>query len=334
MVNRRAGLGALLGLLAGGCAAPGEELTVVKPAVLPALLSPLMTLTGAWRADPVAGNVPGLPPLPGQPLPPAFPRAGTTRLNLQVPVAVAARNDTVMIADMGLRQLLRLDRSRDVLVPLAAIPKDIGQSLYAAADGSAWLAEPSTGLVRQIDRNGRALRTFRDERFAASPVAVVVPPRGGNDVFVADAALAHIAVFNTFGRVFRRFGQGLLNSVVAMTDGPLGLYVVDRAAQLVRIFDLDGTERTSLGEAILALPKSIAVDAAGRVFVADEADGAIHVFIDNDPVAKFTGTGAARLMRIDAIAVDGNLLYVADSVSSRVQILLIAPESVRRPPVT
>jgi DNA-binding beta-propeller fold protein YncE len=165
-------------------------------------------------------------------------------------------------------------------------------------------------------------------------VAVVAPPEAGGDVFVADGQLAHVAVFNTFGRVHRRFGQGELQSVAGMAWGPLGLYVVDRIAQQVKVYDRDGQLRTVLGEAELTLPRSIAVDASGRVFVSDEVDNAIHVFIDAEPVARFGGSGPSRLMHIDALAADGNLLYVADGVSSRVQILLITPESVRRPPLS
>lgn len=327
MVNlpRRTGLGALLALLAGGCAAPDEAAPVKRPAPT-ALLTPWLSLAGGWAITPE----PGALPMPT--LPPGFPRAPIGgRLNFQLPIALAARDDVVWVVDAGLRQLLRLERSRDSVAVVAAVAADMASSLLALPDGTAWLAEPASGQVRQFDRNGRVLRIFRDDRFAARPVAVAWMPEAGGDVFVADAQLSHIAVFDTFGRVIRRFGQGRLQSVAGLAIGPAGLYVVDRLAQQVHVFGRDGQWLSAMGDDSLVMPRAIAVDAGGRVYVGDEADGAIQVFIDGERVARFAGAGALRLGRIDALAADGNLLYVADGLSARVQILLITPESLRRP---
>ena len=254
-----------------------------------------------------------------------------TRLNLQVPKGIAARDGTVVLADMGLRQLLRLDHARDNITPMASLAPGTGPALHLAADGSVWLAESASGLVRQMDRNGRVIRSWQDDRFASRPVAVSTLVDSGGDVFVADGSLSHVAVFDAFGKVIRRFGQGQLQSVVAMTSGPLGLYVLDRLAQQVMVFDRNGRALMSMGDSELVFPFALAVDAAGRVFVADETDGAIHVFVDGERVARFKGDGVARFARIEALAVDGNLLYVTDGVSAQIQILLISPESLRRP---
>jgi hypothetical protein len=345
MVNlpRRAGLGALLSWL-GACSAPGEPVRSVSaaPPSAPGMLTPWLTLTGGWRGQPPAavpdplqrpGGAAGAFAL-GLPRPgtvPALPANGLgARLNFVWPVALAARDDAVLVADAGLRQLLRLDRGRDMATPIATLPADRGVALHMAADGSVWLAEPATGQLRQLDRDGRPLRAWRDDRLAARPVAVAWLPEAGGDLLVADAQLAQIVAFDVFGRALRRFGQGRLQSVVAMAAGPAGLYVVDRQAQQVQVFDRGGAWRAAMGADSLVMPGAIAVDRAGRVFVADEADGAIHVFVDGEPVARL-GAAALRLSRIDALAVDGNLLYVADSLGSRVQILLITPESLRRP---
>ena len=327
MVNlqRRAGLGMFLALLGGGCAAPGEAVPPSRP-VGTAVLTPWLTIAGGWRVDAAFGMPPGV-------LAPGLARPGVvSRLNLQMPVALAARDDIVLVADLGLRQLLRLERARDSLTPLSAIPFDTGLALHAAADGSVWLAEPASGIIRQFDRLGRVVRSWRNDRFAARPVAVVAPVESGGDIFVADAALAHVAVFDTFGQVIRRFGQGQLQSVAAMCVGPLGLYLVDRLAQQVKVFGRDGRWLLSFGDETLVMPRAVAVDHAGRVFVSDEADGAIHVFVDGEHFEKFGGATSARPGRIDALAVDGNLLYVADSLASQVRILLITPQSLLRKP--
>lgn len=327
-------------LLLAGCAPlpPEREASAAPPNSAGAnrgapLLTPWITLTGAWRA----GAPTALPTVPGAPLPPPFPAAPSVqRLNFQLPVGVALRGDLMLIADGGWRQLFRLERSRDQMLPLGpyatALAADHATSLQIGADGSAWLVEPAAARVLQLDGAGRVRRTLRDERLAARPVAVVVPEAPG-DIFVADSSDARIVVFEPFGRVIRRFGEGRLQSVAAMAAGPLGLYVVDRLAQQVVVFGYDGGVRLSFGTGVLVAPRAIAVDAAGRVFVADDADQTIRVFLDAEHIANAGGQGSApgRFGRIDAMAADGNLLAVADSVNSRVQLLLIAPESLRRP---
>lgn len=333
MVNlhRRVGLGALVAWWGAGCAAPDVPTSAALP-LSPALLTPWLSLTGGWRAMSVAvppampTGLSTLAPMPG-PARAVLP----TRLNFQWPVALAARDDTVLVADVGLRQLLRVDRSRDQVTPIATLSTDRGVALQIAPDGSVWLAEPGSGLVRQLDRDGRVLRRWSDDRLAARPVAIAWLPESGGDVFVADAQLAQIVAFDVFGRGLQRFGQGRLQSVAAMATGPQGLYVVDRLAQQVLVFDRQGALLAAMGADSLVMPHAIAVDRAGRVFVADEADAAIHVFIDGQRVARLAGAAALRVSRIDALATDANLLYAADSLSSRVQILLITPESLRRP---
>jgi DNA-binding beta-propeller fold protein YncE len=204
--------------------------------------------------------------------------------------------------------------------------------LQIGADGSAWLVEPAAARVLQLDSAGRVRRTLRDERLASRPIAVVATETPG-DIFVADSTDARIVVFEPFGRVIRRFGEGTLQSVAAMVAGPLGLYVVDRLAQQVVVFGYDGSVRQSFGAGMLVAPRAIAVDAAGRVFVADDADQTIRVFLDGEHIANAGGRGSApgRFGRIDAMAADGGMLAVADGVNARVQLLLISPESLRRP---
>jgi hypothetical protein len=73
----------------------------------------------------------------------------------------------------------------------------------------------------------------------------------------------------------------------------------------------------------------MAVDRSGRVFVSDDLDQQIKVFRGDRLLATAGGTGAGsgRFGRIEALAVDENLLYVADSMNARVQVMMIAPQS-------
>jgi hypothetical protein len=69
--------------------------------------------------------------------------------------------------------------------------------------------------------------------------------------------------------------------------------------------------------------------------VSDDADQRIKVFRGAEMIDSFGGTGNApgRFGRIESLALDGNLLYVADSVNARVQVLMVAPVTLEGPGV-
>ena len=92
-----------------------------------------------------------------------------------------------------------------------------------------------------------------------------------------------------------------------------------------------GLERRSAVSAIHFIPscqpRAIAVDGANRVFIAEGTDDRIKVFAAGKLIDSFGGSGAShsRYSGITALALDENLLYVADSLNARVQILLVGP---------
>jgi hypothetical protein len=109
--------------------------------------------------------------------------------------------------------------------------------------------------------------------------------------------------------------------------------VLDRAAQQVVILGAQGEVLEVIGENELVQPRALAVDRSGRVFVSDDVDQRIKVFRGAQLLgtAGGDGNGPGRFGRIEAMAIDGNLLYVADSVNARVQVMLIAPPSMEAP---
>jgi DNA-binding beta-propeller fold protein YncE len=315
-----AGGGFALGL--AGCAvvdpAPAQAPPAPPPSDPARILTPWLSIAGAWHAS--------------SPVPSVQPAAG--RLNFIQPTGVAARNDIVLVADAGLRTLWRLDRNRDAVAALAPFTggvADHGTSIVLGSDYTAWVALPAEHMVVQYDLRGRAVRRFVSESDAPRPVAVAVPEHRG-EVLVGDAATARVLVFDPLGTLRARLGgrnAGALQSLTAMALGPQGLYVLDRAAQLVVVLDREGRPVDAIGENHLVRPRALAVDATGRVFVGDDADQRIKVFRGPKLLASVGGAGAApgRFGRIESLSLDGNLLYVADSVNARVQVMLVAPAS-------
>lgn len=315
--------GSWLALGLGGCA--GEEVREERPAAAgnDTLLTPMLRIGGGWRLDPQR-------PMQTAPL------AGG-RLNFVRPVGVAALGDVLMVADAGARTLWRLDRSRDamaVFAPFSGAGAEQGASLQLAQDFSTWIALPAEHVVLQYDAGGRVVRSWRDEINAARPVAVALAD-GRGELLVGDAATAHVVVFDPLGRSRRLLGRGrsdVLQSISAMSFGPGGLYVLDRIAQQVVVLGASGEVLELIGENQLVQPRALAVDRSGRVFVSDDSDQLIKVFRGPRLLGRAGGSGGGpgRFGRIEAMAVDGNLLYVADSLNARVQVMLVAPQSMER----
>lgn len=311
---------AALGL--GACAGTQDEAPRPGAAMGSGVLTPWLAIDGGWRAD------------PRQPLQVA-PTTGP-RLRFVQPVGVAALGDMLLVADAGARTVWRIDRGRDAMAPFAAFTGGSaghGASLHVASDLSVWVALPAEHQVVEYDARGRLVRRFMDDASAPRPVAVVVSDSRA-EVFVGDGATAQVAVFDPLGRAVRVLGGGripALQSIAAMALGPDGLYVLDPLAQQVVVLGRGGDVVTVIGEHQLLRPRALAVDRSGRVFVSDDADQRIKVFRGADLVATAGGGGGpGRFGRIEALAVDGNMLYVADSASARVQVLLIAPPSLER----
>ena len=318
-----AGAATATGLVA--CAADdGANVVRTPPEPASRLLTPWLSINGGWRLEAQV-------PIQGA-------RPTGARINFVQPTGVAARGDVLLIADTGARTIWRADRPRDSLAPLAPFTggvADHGTSMQLGADFTAWVALPAQHAVVQYDLRGRQVRRWSDEFEAPRPVAVVVP-EDRSEILVGDSATARVVVFDPLGRVQRVLGgrnPPSLQSVAAMALGPRGLYVLDRIGQQVVVLDPRGLPVEVIGEQQLVQPRALAVDAYGRVFVSDDADQRIKVFRGTELLASFggAGNGPNRFGRIESLAVDGNLLYVADSTNARVQVLMVAPASLEAP---
>ena len=289
-----------------------------------ALLTPWLSLDGGWRLDSAS------------PLQATRPAGG--RQKFVQPVGVAARNDFVLVADAGARVIWKMDRVRDGIAPFTPFTgfgPEQGTSMVIGNDFSVWVALPATHAVVQYNLRGQPVRRWVSELDAPRPVAVVVP-EDRSQVLIGDGSSPHVLVFDPLGLPRHVLGgnhPAPLQSIAAMALGPRGLYVLDRIGQQVVVIDPSGVAVEAIGEHELVQPRAMAVDGSGRVFVADDMEQRIKVFRGQQLLATVGGPGNApgRFGRIESMALDGNLLYIADSMNARVEIWMVAPPSLEEP---
>lgn len=260
--------------------------------------------------------------------------AGASSIHLLQPVAVAARGQLVYIVDAGSRQLLRYDSAIDritLLRDLKGVLSGDAADLFLHRDMSFYLADPDGARVLHFDADGRLLRVVEDRAIIGRPLGVVADERSGY-LFIADGFNDDVIVFNPAGLItgsigIRGQGPGRFLGITALAQGPDGYYVGTRfGPSRVQLMGYDGVFRESLQADTVTFPTSIAVDAEGRVFVADYMSDDIKVYQGAALIGTLGGHGSApgRFRRITDLWIDEGFLYVADSLNRRIQILDLA----------
>jgi hypothetical protein len=160
--------------------------------------------------------------------------------------------------------------------------------LFAAPDGTVWVTDGQKQVVMQFAPDGRVLRTLGKPGVAGngpdtfnSPSDVVVAPNG--DIFVADGH-GDFPVKNTNDRMVK----------------------FSRDGKFIKAW---GHHGSAPGE--FDVPHGLAMDGAGRIFVADRANNRIQIF---DQDGKLLDVWK-QFGRPSGVYIRGSTIYVADSQS-------------------
>jgi DNA-binding beta-propeller fold protein YncE len=248
------------------------------------------------------------------------------------PVAVAARNNIMYIVDAGHRRVFRYDPALLSMAHFADTASGTASAITIGPDLSLYVAESGIGQVMHYSWDGRPLPGFKHDRALARPVGIAVDDAGGH-VYIADSLYNHVVVFDGLGRALAILRPDEALSIESMARGPDGLYLADRLGRQVVVMAYDGADLYAFGNDVLKMPHAIVVDRFNRVYVSDDFDNTIKVFLDHELIATIGGSGAspASFNRITFLSLDRNTLYVADSLNGRIQSFLLAPVPVRRP---
>ena len=160
--------------------------------------------------------------------------------------------------------------------------------LFAAPDGTLWVTDGQKQVVMQLTSDGRVLRTLGKPGVTGdgpdtfnSPSDVVVAPNG--DIFVAD-------------------GHG--DYPVEHTNDRMVKFSKD--GKFIKAWGHHGSAQ---GE--FDVPHGLAMDSAGRLFVADRANNRIQIF---DQDGKFLAEWK-QFGRPSGIYIRDDIIYVGDSQS-------------------
>ncbi|MCC6303023.1 MAG: hypothetical protein IT489_09535 [Gammaproteobacteria bacterium] len=261
---------------------------------------------------------------------------GPDTVRFMRPVAVAARGPLVYIVDAGLGRLFSYDTAFDrlrVVMDLKGVIRGEVSDIFVAPDLSFYLADTDGGRVLHFDRDGVLIKTLQDPVNIGRPVTVTVNDQTGY-IFVADGFNDDVLVYNPAGHLtgaigIRGDGAGQFRGITALAQGPQGYYVATRyGVSRVQVMDFDGTYLSSFQPDTVVFPTAIAVRADDRAYVGDYLSDDIKVFAHGRLIQTLGSHGSApgRFRRITDLWLDGDFLYVADSLNGRIQILSLSSE--------
>jgi uncharacterized protein (TIGR03437 family) len=250
------------------------------------------------------------------------------------------------------------------------------EGLAADADGNVYIADTKNNRIRKLLPSGTIISiagngnaAFFGDGGPANSASIHAPEAlysaGGGHIYIADTGNQRIRELLPDGTIITVAGngvQGVAGDGGAATSAQLSLpagvtldaagniYIADEGNNRVRLVSTGGTISTFAGAATFALgdggpatgaqlsaPASVAVDAAGKVYIADSGHNRIRV-VSSGIINTLAGTGvccysgdggpaaAAQLNSPWGLVVDSSgRVFVADSGNNAIRLIQTAP---------
>lgn len=202
-----------------------------------------------------------------------------------------------------------------------------------AVQGSyVYVADSSGHFIERCSTTGATPVTWGTRGAAAgqfdSPAGVLALASG--DIYVADTGNNRVERLSSAGVWIdswsgRGDGPGELDSPRDVTRGPDGsVYIADTGNDRVQVLDSTGAHVRMVGEAVLAAPGGVALDAgSGTVWVSDSGNHVLRSFDETGGALRVVGSLGAAAGQLSSpggldIEATGSVL-VADSGNNRIQ---------------
>ena len=260
-------------------------------------------------------------------------------------VAVTPDGEHVYVTQSGgKRTVLEFDHSGHVVASLVP-PTSTGAAhvpVYVAINPQTtdvYVTDRMTSAIYVYTANGTYIRTFKPTGLTGSwaPLGITFASDGTMYVTEVGGKTHRIVVIDPSGKVVREivgadqpmtFPNGIaVNSdgVVVVADGNNGrLLAFDPAGKLV------GAVNRGIGEGDLGLPRGVALDDSGRIFVVDTTNQTVHVYRLGDKgsntiafIGAFGDEGVADGLfeYPNGVATDTRSdIYITDRENGRIQV--------------
>lgn len=262
-------------------------------------------------------------------------------------VAATESGDRIYVTESDGTRLVRVYDAKGKQTGTLAPPKSTGPShfpVYVAINPitqDVYVSDRTTASIYVYDDKGAYLRTFAPKGNLGgkwAPLAMAFGPDGSlyvTDVRGLDAKAHRVVVFGPDGTLLRSMGApGQLtypNGIAVDAQGNINVSDSNKGRLLIfgQYGKLLGMISQGVGEGDLGMPRGVAVDDAGRLFVVDTADHMVRGYTVDAAkatptyIGSFGGEGQldGTFEYPNGVATDKRAhIYVTDRENNRVQV--------------
>lgn len=284
------------------------------------VLIPWQVITGGRLATQVDAN--------GFPVPGSL-EGFTTFIS---PSALAVRDFNLYIADSGARKLYRFDSTLQTLSVVPDVFAMPWTRLHVGVDNSLYVLDAGSSTILHYTRGGKLLQTLSYPLTTARLTEFVVDDSLGK-IIASDQLNRRLVVLHLLGQASRILDSANLAEIAvlgAIAKSGRTIYALDLRCPCIVAMDDEGRMQERIGQGALIQPRTLAVDHHGQIFVADDANRTLKVFLEGAKIASYSAQ-ALGITEISALAVDKEILYISDGPGARVVALRILPPAVVKP---
>lgn len=322
--STRALLAGLVIAVVAGCAAMIEEASrgpAPAAPVGPVTLVPYLNLREGMltdRLDPAGLARPG----------PALSPARLLR-----PVAVAAREPDLLVADAAAGVVYRIDPATRLWVRLPQAPVQEGVRMRLGVDRVLHLLERHSGRITRVLPDGRPLApvTMPALEMARAVDLAVEEPSGA--VWLADGLqrqLARLSPSAGAWQVLSLRAEPALQprTIERIAIGPRQVYLSDPQCACVWIVGFQGDVLGRIAPTGSGVVAAMAIDAEGRLYAADPVGREIRVLVDGRVVQSISYRSLG-VFEIADLQGAGGVMWIVDPVGAQVEGRRIVPRTLR-----
>ena len=249
------------------------------------------------------------------------------------PVAFTLHDEALYILDSGRQAMFRYNADENIIITIfdfSQYLRGTPAGLVFSDDGYYFISDPKLNRVLKFNAENILIAVYEDIANLASPGKLYFDNKY-NKLYISDGVYSRILVASKHGDFLYALGgrgtdPGQFISITDFVSTETGIYVIDRIAkEPMQVLNHEGDYLRAYGSSSLSIPVAIAVDERGYVYVADNEDDTIRIFVDGVLRWRVGGSGIQQgyFRKVTQMMVSDDKLYVLDSLNRRIQVFQI-----------